>query len=110
MHLKGTHAESIECIKGWDRGTKFFFFFLEDKKTKKQGIKFAFFFKKILSIVDGSDGKESAYNVGDSGSIPGSGRSLGEGNGNPVQFSCLGNPMDRGDWWTTVHGVEKSQT
>ena len=44
MHLKGTHAESIECIKGWDRGTKFFFFFLEDKKTKKQGIKFAFFF------------------------------------------------------------------
>ena len=46
----------------------------------------------------GSDGKPSAYNVGDLGSIPGSGRSLGEGNGNPLQYSCLENPMDRGAW------------
>ena len=44
----------------------------------------------------------------DSGSIPGSGRSPGEGNGNLLQFSCLGNPMDRGAWWATVHGVAKS--
>ena len=51
--------------------------------------------------------KESACNVGDPGSIPGSGRSLGEGNGNPLQYSCLGNPMDRGAWWATVHGVSK---
>ena len=54
--------------------------------------------------------KVSAYNVGDLGSIPGSGRSSGEGNGNPLQYSCLENPMDRGAWWATVHGVAKSQT
>ena len=54
--------------------------------------------------------KESAYNAGDRGSIPGSGRSPGEGNRNPLQDSCLGNPMDRGAWWATVHGVTKSQT
>ena len=52
-------------------------------------------------------GKESACNAGDSGSIPGSGRSPGEGSGNPLQYSCLGNPMDRGAWHATVHGVEK---
>ena len=55
-------------------------------------------------------GKESACNAGDSGSIPGSGRSPGEGSGNPLQYSCLGNPMDRGAWWATVHGVAKSRT
>ena len=49
-------------------------------------------------------------NSGDSGLIPGSGRSPGEGNGNPLQYSCLGNPMDRGDWGATVHGVTKSRT
>ena len=58
----------------------------------------------------GSDGKVSAYNVGDPGSIPGLGRSPGEGHGNPPQCSCLGKPMDRGTWKTTVHGVAKSQT
>ena len=47
---------------------------------------------------------------GDLGSITGSGRSLGEGNGNPLQYSCLGNPMDRGAYWAAVHGVSKSQT
>ena len=46
----------------------------------------------------GSDGKAFAYNAGDLGSIPGSGRSPGEGNGNPLQYSCLENPMDRGAW------------
>ena len=59
---------------------------------------------------DGSDGKASAYSAEDLGSIPGSGRSPGEGNGNPLQYSCLENPMDRGAWWATVHGVAKSQT
>ena len=49
--------------------------------------------------------KESACNAGDLGSIPGSGRSHGEGNSNPLQYSCLGNPMDRGAWQITVHGV-----
>jgi len=54
--------------------------------------------------------KESACNAGDLGSIPGSGRSPGEGNGNPLQYSCLENSMDRGAQRTTVHGVTKSQT
>ena len=48
---------------------------------------------------DGSDGKESTCNAGDPGSIPGSGRSPEEGNGNPLQYSCLKSPMDRGAWW-----------
>ena len=51
-----------------------------------------------------------AYNVGDLGSIPGLGRSSGEGNGNPLQDSCLEHPMDRGAWWATVHRVTKSRT
>ena len=52
--------------------------------------------------------KESACNAGELGSIPVSGRSSGEGNGNPFQYSCLENSMDRGAWWATVHGVAKS--
>ena len=55
-------------------------------------------------------GKESACNVGDLGLIPGLGRSPGEGNGYPLQYSCLGNPMGRGTWWATAHGGHKSQT
>ena len=58
----------------------------------------------------GSDGKASAYNAGDPDLIPGSGRSTGEGNGNPLQYSCLENPMDRGVLWATVHEVAKSRT
>ena len=52
-------------------------------------------------------GKESACNAGDAGSIPGLGRCPGEGNGNPLQYSCQENSMDRGAWRATVHGVEK---
>ena len=55
----------------------------------------------------GSDGKESACNEGDVRSIPGLGRFPGEGKGKLLQYSCLGNPMDRGAWWATVHGVTK---
>ena len=58
----------------------------------------------------GSDGKASVCNAGDLGSIPGSGRSAGEGNGNPFQYYCLENPMDRGTWWAAVHGATKSWT
>ena len=58
----------------------------------------------------GSEVKASARNVGDPGLIPGLGRSPGDGNGNPLQYSCLENPMDRGAWWATVHGVAKSWT
>ena len=54
--------------------------------------------------------KNPPGSTGDMGSIPGSGRSLGKGNGNPLQYSCLENPMNRGAWWATVHGDTKSQT
>ena len=56
---------------------------------------------------DSSVGKEFACKTGDPGSIPGSGRSPGEGNSYPLQYSCLENSMDRGTWWATVHGVAK---
>ena len=58
----------------------------------------------------GSEHNESAHNAGDPGSIPGLGRSPGEGNGDLLQYSCLENSMDRGAWGATVHGVTKSQT
>ena len=64
----------------------------------------------MRSFLGGSGGKASASNVGDLGSIPGLGRSPGEGNGTPLQYSCLENPMDRGAWWVTIHGVSKSWT
>ena len=63
-----------------------------------------------LGFLGGSDGKESACNVGDPGLIPVSERSPGEGKDNTPQCSCLENSMDRGAWWATVHGVAKSQT
>ena len=57
-----------------------------------------------------SDGKESACSVGDPGSVPGPGRFPGEGNGNPLQYSCLENLMDRGAWWAILYGVAKNWT
>ena len=63
-----------------------------------------------VGFPDGSVGKESTCNAGIWGSIPGLGTPPGEGKGNPLHYSCLGNPMDRGAWWATVHGVTKSQT
>ena len=60
-----------------------------------------------LGFPHSSVGKESAWNARDLGSTHGSGRSLGEGNGNPLQYSCLENPMDRGAWQATVHGVSR---
>ena len=63
-----------------------------------------------MDFPGGSDGKESDSKVGDPGLIPGWGRPPEEGNGNPLQYSYLGNSMDRGAWWATVHGVTNSQT
>ena len=60
-----------------------------------------------VGFTGGSDSKESACNAGDLGLIPGLGRSPGEGNGNPLQYSCLENPMDGGAWWATVHGSQR---
>ena len=62
------------------------------------------------SFSDSSEGKEPTYNGGDLGSTPGLGRSPGERHGNPLQYSCLEKPRDRGAWWTTVPRVAKSQT
>ena len=59
----------------------------------------------LLGFPGGSDGKEFACNAEDLGSIPGLGRYPGGGHGNPFQYSCLGNPMDRAAWWATIHGV-----
>ena len=66
--------------------------------------------KATVFIRGDSDALESASNAGDLGLIIGSGRSPGEGNGYPLQYSCLEKPMDRGAWWATVHGVTKSWT
>ena len=63
----------------------------------------------FLGFPGGSGGKHSACNAGDPGLIPGSGRSPGGGHGNPLQYSCLENPMDGGVWWASVHGVKKSR-
>ena len=63
-----------------------------------------------MDFPGGSDGKASVYNAGDPGLIPGSGRSPGEGKGNPLQYSCLENPMDGGPWWAIVHGTAESST
>ena len=63
-----------------------------------------------MGFPGGSDGKESACNIGDTSLISGLGRSPGEGNGYPLQYSFLENPMDRRSWQSTVHGVAKSQT
>ena len=64
----------------------------------------------IGGFFSGLDGKESACSAGDPSSIPGLGKSPGEGHGSPLQYSCLENPMDGGAWWATVHGVAKIRT
>ena len=66
--------------------------------------------KSMKVFPGGSVGKEFTCSAGDTGSIPGSGRSSGGGNGNPLQYSCLENPMDGGAWEVTVHGVAESDT
>ena len=64
---------------------------------------------RVYQGPDGSDGKNSACSAGDESLIPGSGRFPGVGNGNPLQYSCLENPMERGAWQAAVHGAAKSQ-
>ena len=77
---------------------------LQSMRPQRVGRKHSFCFP------GGSISKESAGNAGALGLIPGSGRSPGGGQGNPLQYSCLENPMDRGAWWATVRRVTKSQT
>ena len=70
----------------------------------------SYVFLKVAALASGSVSKESACNAGDLGLIPGLGRSPGEGNGNPLQYSCLKNSMDGGAGQAAVHGITKSQT
>ena len=91
-----THFNFMYIYNICDLGRLFFLFLL--------------FWLSLEKFLCGSDGKESAYNAGDSGSIPRSERSPGEGNGNPLQYSGLENSMDRGTWQAIVHEVAKSQT
>ena len=70
-------------------------------------VKFRGFLDHFGVFPGGSDGEESACNAGDPGLVPGSGRSPGEGNGYPLQYSCLENPMDRGAWWAIVRGSQR---
>ena len=89
------------CRRACDLKAESFFFF------------FFFFFKVFIcsfGFPGDSDGKESACNAGNQGSIPELGRSPGEGNGNPLQYSCLANSTDGGAWWAPVHGVARSGT
>ena len=82
-------------------------------ETEMQSEKSREFFENGLGFLSGSAVKNQPANSGDArdeGWIPQSGRSPGEGNDNPLQYSCLGNPTDRGVWWATVHGVAKGQT
>ena len=83
---------------------------VEAGKTRQHRCLGRYFCQDVRGFPSVSDGKESACNAGDRGSVPGLGRSPGGGNGNPLQYSCLQNPMDRGAWGATVHGVAKSQT
>ena len=79
-----------------------------------QRFSFSINFSHLLTAIQDFPGgpavKNTPANAGDMGSIPGLGGSPGEGHGNPLQYPCLGNPVDRGAWWTTVRGVSKSQT
>ena len=69
-----------------------------------------YYLSKLWGFPGGSVIKNLLASAGDAGLTPGLGKSPGEGNMNPLQYSCLGNPMDRGAWWATVHGVRKSRT
>ena len=79
-------------------------------RLKKVGIDIDIYSTRVGGFPGDSDSKESTCKAGDLVSIPGLGKSPGDGNGNPLQYSCLENPMDRGAWWATVHGVAKSRT
>ena len=95
---RATPSSSFVETHSCDAETRIRSYTTSEKETFKRS-------KLQLGLTHGSVGKDPAYNAGDLGSIPGSGRSPGGGNGNPLQHSCLGNPMDRGGWWATVQRV-----
>ena len=95
VRQKQAEDASVRCHCGWGPSTLFLVWLNSPQSTE-------------LGFLGGPDGKESTCNAEDPGPIPGLGRSSGEKNGNPLQYSCLENPMDRGAWWGTVHRVKKS--
>ena len=100
--LVAAATEPLRCDQGnWGHGV---FHFISINFSVKV------YYRVRLGAPGGSDGKESACNAGDLGSIPGSGKSLGEGNGNPLQCSYLENTMDGGAWWVTVWGCKELDT
>ena len=102
LHLLSLYIPKVEMLS---RNYK-----LRQIKPKNKKFFFFFFSRKlplIWSSPCSSVGKESVCNSGDLGSVPGSGRSLGEGNGNSLQYSCLENHMDRGAWQAKVHGITR---
>ena len=96
----------MRSISKGKRGTVF----LSNIRSGKADVEDIKKYYELHGFPGGSDGKASVYNAGDPGSIPGLESSPGEGNGNPLQHYCLENPMDRGAWEATVHGVKKSRT
>ena len=101
------------CFSPWGCAKSDMIWRLNNNTSKEECKEYNFNYFPVrfpVQFNDGSDGKASSRNAGHPGSIPGSGRSPGEGNGNPLQYSCLENPMDGGAWWATVHGVAESWT
>ena len=96
--------KKAKCVikEGWDR--------TQWKSIPNLLLLMRYLKSPFLGFPGGSDGKASAYSAGDLDSIPVLGRAPGEGNGNPLQYSCLENPIDGGAWWAAVHGVTKSRT
>ena len=114
----GPWAGQSVCVclcKSWvcgEKGTQFlsvivtsYWGVLTDPRIVKESFPSLLSLKLLREIT--FSGRESACQAGDTDSIPGWGSSPGEGNGNPLQYSCLENPIDRGAWWATVHGVTK---
>ena len=106
---------SVSCIGRWilyHWTTWKPLFYLAPLCNVEQVICFCLCYWALLQrcFLGSSDSKASYYNVGDLGLIPGLGKSPGEGYDNPLQYSCLENPMDQGAWWATVHGVARSRT
>ena len=89
--------------------TRMNFFFLKMNENQAGSLDLHFY-HQFISKTWVSQVSQMVKNAGDRGSVPGLGRSPGEENGNPLQYSCLENSMDKGVWWATVHGVKKSQT
>ena len=106
-----TNLLSILLSKNYDPHTKFYLDFRDRLNISKAFLISAIYeVSQVVLVVKNLPANANVGDVRDTGSIPGSGRSPGEGNGNLFQCSCLENPMDRGGWWAEVHGVSKNWT